>query len=100
MEELAATTDNPMILAETQEFLRGGNFHAIYPARVLDRRASAMTQLASISERRINLGMDSPKTGLPGFLTAESGLNSGLMMAQTTAAAQVRGRRGHPLRGA
>ena len=88
-EELAATTDNPMILAETSEFIHGGNFHAIYPARMLDRLASAMTQLASISERRINLGMDSKKTGLPAFLSPQSGLNSGLMMAQTTAAALV-----------
>jgi histidine ammonia-lyase len=89
VEELAAVTDNPIILPETHEFIHGGNFHAIYPARVLDRLASAMTQLASISERRINLGMDSRKTGLPDFLTPESGLNSGLMMAQTTAAALV-----------
>jgi histidine ammonia-lyase len=88
-EELRAATDNPIILPETEEFMHGGNFHAIYPARVLDRLATAMTQLASISERRINLGMDSRKTGLPNFLTPEGGLNSGLMMAQTTAAALV-----------
>jgi histidine ammonia-lyase len=67
----------------------GGNFHAIYPARVLDRLASAVTQLSAISERRTNLGMNSAKTGLPDFLTPEGGLNSGLMMAQTTAAALV-----------
>ena len=88
-EELAATPDNPIILAGTNEVVHGGNFHAIYPARVLDRLATAMTQLASISERRINLGMDSRKTGLPDFLTPENGLNSGLMMTQTTAAALV-----------
>lgn len=88
-EELAATTDNPLILAETSEFLHGGNFHAIYPARMLDRLASALTQLSSISERRTNLAMDPHKTGLPRFLTSEGGLNSGLMMAQTTAAALV-----------
>jgi histidine ammonia-lyase len=88
-EELGAATDNPIILPETKEVVHGGNFHAIYPARVLDRLATAMTQLASISERRINLGMDSRKTGLPDFLTPESGLNSGLMMTQTTAAALV-----------
>ena len=66
-----------------------GNFHAIYPARMLDRLASALTQLASISERRVNLGMDSRKTGLADFLTPDSGLNPGLMMTQTTAAALV-----------
>ncbi len=88
VEELGATTDNPVVL-ETGEFAHGGNFHAIFPARVLDRLASALTQLASISERRTNLGMDSRKTGLPDFLTPEGGLNSGLMMTQTTAAALV-----------
>lgn len=88
-EELQATTDNPVILADTSEILHGGNFHAIYPARMLDRLTSALTQLASISERRVNLAMDSQKTGLPSFLTSEGGLNSGLMMAQTTAAALV-----------
>lgn len=88
-EELGATADNPMVLPQAGEFLHSGNFHAIYPARVLDRLSSALTQLGSISERRINLAMDSRKTGLPDFLTPESGLNSGLMMAHTTAAALV-----------
>ncbi len=86
-EELSATTDNPVLFEH--DLGHGGNFHAIYPARVLDRLASAMTQLASIAERRISLGMNSAKTGLSDFLTPEAGLNSGLMMAQTTAAALV-----------
>jgi len=88
-EELGAATENPIVLIDTNEFVHGGNFHAIYPARVLDRLATAMTQLASIAERRINLGMDSRKTGLQDFLTPETGLNSGLMMTQATAAALV-----------
>lgn len=88
-EELQASTDNPIVLGRTAEMAYGGNFHAIYPARVLDRLSSAMTQLAAISERRVALGMNSQKTGLPDCLTPKSGLNSGLMMAQTTAAALV-----------
>jgi histidine ammonia-lyase len=45
-EEMAASADNPLVLTETSEFVHGGNFHAFYPARMLDRLASAMTQLA------------------------------------------------------
>lgn len=87
--ELRATADNPVVDVEAQKFLHGGNFHAIYPARVLDRLASALTTLASISERRCAVGMSGRHTGLPDFLVENGGLNSGLMMLQTTAAALV-----------
>ena len=87
--EINASTDNPLVFADTGAILHGGNFHAIYPARVADRLASALTTLGSISERRINLMMDKEKSGLPYFLINEGGLHSGLMMLQTVAAALV-----------
>ncbi len=88
-QEINASTDNPLVFADTGAILHGGNFHAIYPARVADRLATALTTLGSISERRINLMMDKEKSGLPYFLIKEGGLNSGLMMMQTVAAALV-----------
>ena len=87
--EINASTDNPLVFADTREILHGGNFHAIYPARVADRLASALTTLGSISERRINLIMDKEKSGLPYFLINDGGLHSGLMMLQSVAAALV-----------
>jgi histidine ammonia-lyase len=87
--EINASTDNPLVFADTGVILHGGNFHAIYPARVADRLASALTTLGSISERRINLMMDNEKSGLPYFLINNGGLHSGLMMMQTVAASLV-----------
>jgi len=87
--EINASTDNPLVFADTGAILHGGNFHGIYPARVADRLASALTTLGSISERRINLMMDKEKSGLPYFLINDGGLHSGLMMLQTIAAALV-----------
>ncbi len=85
--EINATTDNPCLFPAEESVVHGGNFHAIYPARVCDRLAAAMATLAQISERRIHMAMKQDKSGLPNFLIAEGGLNSGFMMAQTTAAA-------------
>lgn len=87
--EINASTDNPLVFTDTGTILHGGNFHAIYPARVADRLASALTTLGSISERRINLMMDKEKSGLPYFPINDGGLHSGLMMLQTVAAALV-----------
>lgn len=88
--ELNATTDNPILFPDEDKVIHGGNFHAIYAARVCDRIAMALATLANISERRIHMAMKQEKSGLPNFLIAEEGgLNSGLMMAQTTAAALV-----------
>lgn len=88
--EINCSTDNPLIFAEIEEVRSGGNFHAIHSARVNDSLASALTTLSSICERRIFLAM-SPElnAGLPAFLSPNGGLNSGLMMAQVTAAALV-----------
>lgn len=88
-EELSAATDNPIVLAPAEELAHGGNFHAIYPARALDRLASALTQLASISERRLTVGMNERRTRLTPFLAPSVPGSSGLMMTQATAAALV-----------
>jgi len=87
--EINATTDNPLLFPERELVIHGGNFHAIYPARVCDHIGAALATLASISERRINTAMRSEKSGLPAFLIENGGLNSGFMMVQTTAAALV-----------
>jgi histidine ammonia-lyase len=88
-EEVNAAADNPLLFPADQTSLSCGNFHAIYVARVADKLASALTTLASISERRINLAMNSTRTGLPDFLVDDGGVQSGFMMAQVTAAALV-----------
>ena len=87
--ETSAITDNPILFPEIDMIGYGGNFHAINTARVSDRLASALTTLGTISERRTNLLMNGAKTGLPHFLVADGGQNSGFMMIQVTAAALV-----------
>jgi histidine ammonia-lyase len=88
-QEINAATDNPLLFADEMQVVCCGNFHAIYPARVSDRLASAFTTLASISERRINQAMRAPRGHLPTFLIEDGGVNSGFMMAHVTAAALV-----------
>ena len=84
--ELNAATDNPLVL-ENGEMLSGGNFHGQAVALALDVMAIALTNLATISERRIDrLVHPDFNEGLPPFLTADAGVNSGFMMAQVTAA--------------
>jgi len=85
--EINATTDNPLLFPDRKLVIHGGNFHAIYPARVCDRLGAALTTLATISERRVNTAMRTEKSGLPTFLIENGGLNSGFMMIQVTAAA-------------
>jgi histidine ammonia-lyase len=85
--ELNAATDNPLVL-EGGELLSGGNFHGQAVGMALDFLAIAMTNLATISERRIDrLVNPDLNEGLPPFLTSDPGVNSGFMMAQVTAAA-------------
>lgn len=86
--ELNAVTDNPTIFPEEDEILSGGNFHGQILALSLDSLALAAAEWASISERRIYL-LISGQRGLPPFLVAKPGLNSGLMIAQYSAAALV-----------
>ena len=85
--ELNAATDNPLVF-EDGELLSGGNFHGQTVAMALDVLAIALTNLATIAERRIDrLVHPDLNQGLPPVLTADAGVNSGLMMAQVTAAA-------------
>ena len=85
--ELNAATDNPLVFPESGELLSGGNFHGQSVAMALDFLAIALTNLATISERRIDrLVHPDFNQGLPAFLSPEAGVNSGFMMAQVTAA--------------
>ncbi len=85
--EINAATDNPLVFADTGELLSGGNFHGQAVAMALDFLAIAMTNLATIAERRIDrLVHPDLNQGLPPFLTTDAGVNSGFMMAQVTAA--------------
>ncbi len=85
--ELNAATDNPLVF-QTGELLSGGNFHGQTVALALDVLAIALTNLATIAERRIDrLVHPDFNQGLPPFLTLDAGVNSGFMMAQVTAAA-------------
>ena len=85
--ELNAATDNPLVFAESGELLSGGNFHGQAVAMTLDFMAIALTNLATMSERRIDrLVHPDLNQGLPPFLTSDAGVNSGFMMAQVTAA--------------
>jgi histidine ammonia-lyase len=85
--ELNAATDNPLVFAGG-ELLSGGNFHGQAVALALDVLAIALTNLATISERRTDrLVHPDFNEGLPPFLAREAGVNSGFMMAQVSAAA-------------
>jgi histidine ammonia-lyase len=85
--EANAATDNPMVFADTGDLVSGGNFHGAPIALAADTLAIGITQLATISERRTDRLLTAGESGLPAFLVRESGLHSGLMMAQVTAAA-------------
>ena len=87
--EANAATDNPLVFAPDGAVLSGGNFHAEPVALAADYLALAIAETGSLSERRIALLIDSGLSGLPAFLVRDSGLNSGFMMAQVTAAALV-----------
>jgi histidine ammonia-lyase len=88
--EVNAATDNPLVFAEEERVISGGNFHGQPLSQAMDFLTIALVQLANISERRVECMMD-PSTSdhLPAFLTPNGGLNSGLMIAQVTAAALV-----------
>lgn len=85
--EMNAATDNPMVFADTNDIVSGGNFHGAPVAMAADLLAIALTQLATISERRSERLVNPALSGLPAFLTQHGGLQSGLMIAQVTAAA-------------
>ena len=86
--ESGAATDNPLVFEDTAEVLSGGNFHGAPIALVLDYAAMAVTDLMSISERRIDrLVNPDMSEGLPAFLTSHPGTGSGFMIAHVSAAA-------------
>ena len=87
--EANAATDNPLVFAEDDAVLSGGNFHAEPVAFAADFIAIAASEIASLSERRLAILVDPKMSGLPAFLVEDSGLNSGFMIAQVTAAALV-----------
>jgi histidine ammonia-lyase len=88
--ELNAATDNPLVLVEDDLLVSNGNFHGQPVAFALDALAMAVAELANISERRIErLVNPSLSGGLPAFLTADGGLNSGFMIPQYVAASLV-----------
>jgi histidine ammonia-lyase len=88
--ELNAATDNPLVLVEEEMLVSNGNFHGQPVAFALDALAIAVSELASISERRLERMVNpSLSEGLPAFLTLEGGLNSGFMIPQYVAAALV-----------
>jgi histidine ammonia-lyase len=85
--ELNSVTDNPIVFPEQDEVVSGGNFHGQPLGIVLDHLAIAVTELASISERRIERLINPEYGDLPPFLSPDPGLHSGFMLAQVTAAA-------------
>jgi histidine ammonia-lyase len=88
--ELNAATDNPLVLVEDELLLSNGNFHGQPLAFALDGLAMACAELANISERRVErLVNPNLSDGLPAFLTADGGLNSGFMIPQYVAASLV-----------
>jgi histidine ammonia-lyase len=87
--EMNASTNNPLIFPESQEFLLGGNFHGQPVALAMDFLCMAVSEFANISERRIERLVNPKLSGLPAFLVSDGGLNSGFMMAQYTAASLV-----------
>ena len=87
--EVNAVTDNPIVFAEERRIVSGGNFHGQPVAIALDTATIAVAELADISEARVDRMTNGHTSGLPPFLTANAGTNSGFMVAQYTAAALV-----------
>ena len=85
--EANAASDNPLVFTDTGEVISGGNFHAEPVAFAADIIALAVAEIGAISERRMALLLDTGLSGLPAFLIRDSGVNSGFMIAQVTAAA-------------
>jgi histidine ammonia-lyase len=87
--EAGAVTDNPIVFPDEDTAISGGNFHAQPVAFAADIISIALCEVGSLSERRIGVLIDPKMSGLPPFLTEDSGVNSGLMIPQVTAAALV-----------
>lgn len=96
--EINSATDNPLVFSDDNSVVSGGNFHGQPIALAMDFLGIALAELANISERRTNRLVNPQLSGLPAFLTTEGGLESGMMIAQYTAAALVSENKGlaHP----
>jgi len=87
--ELASATDNPLLVVDEERAVSAGNFHGEPLALAADHAKLALAELANIAERRVEQMLNPALSGLPAFLAADGGLNSGLMISQYTAAALV-----------
>ncbi len=87
--EINSVNDNPLLFPDEKRVLSGGNFHGQPVAQAMDFLAMAVAELGSIAERRIERLVNPALSGLPPFLVKEGGLNSGMMIAQYTAASLV-----------
>jgi len=87
--ELNAAADNPLVFPDEGGLVEAGNVHGAPVALAMDHLKMALTQVASLSERRVFRLTYGQLTGLPSFLVENTGLNSGLMLAQYTAASLV-----------
>lgn len=87
--EINSATDNPLVFPESGEILSGGNFHGEPVALAFDYAAIAVADLGTIAERRIERLVNPSLSGLPAFLSPHPGTNSGLMIAQVTAASLI-----------
>ena len=87
--EANSISDNPLVFPDDGEILSGGNFHGEPVAMAADNIALAIAEIGSMSERRQAMLVDASLSGLPAFLVANTGLNSGFMMPQVTSAALV-----------
>ena len=87
--EADGVSDNPLVFADDGEVISGGNFHAEPVGFAADMIAMALCEIGSLAERRIAMLCDPTLSGLPAFLIANPGLNSGFMIPQVTAAALV-----------
>lgn len=87
--EMNSVTDNPIIFADTMEGISGGNFHGQPMALSFDFLGIALSELANISERRLERLVNPALSGLPAFLVNNGGVNSGFMIVQYAAAALV-----------
>ncbi|MGE0210719.1 MAG: histidine ammonia-lyase [Parvibaculaceae bacterium] len=85
--ECASATDNPLVDPATGDILYGGNFHAEPIGLAADGIALAIAETGAMAERRIAMLTDAHHSGLPAFLASDSGIDSGFMVAQVTAAA-------------
>ncbi|UYP01162.1 histidine ammonia-lyase [Oceanotoga sp. DSM 15011] len=87
--EINAVTDNPLIFPDEEKVISGGNFHGQPIALAMDFLAIACSEIANVSERRIERLVNPQLSDMPGFLSPKGGLNSGFMIAQYSAASLV-----------